>query len=209
MERDQRRVEGHSGRHRPRLPRGRRESEGRPWSKIRTSRAPSWTSRRPKGRKASAAQDRDGVPSREARKASRAAPARPSAAASRSANASFESVIQSITGGVSIARAAIAEASGQGASAVRRAAGTASRASRRTVTRLADEWRRMEPREEGAAARGAPRRGRRGFGAPRPQEPEEVVASTSAPRSLLGARLGLLAPAAPRAEEHRRRPRTR
>jgi hypothetical protein len=65
-------------------------------------------------------------------------------AAARSA-VSFESVIRSITGGVAVARAAIAEASENGASAVLRAAGTASRASRRTVTHLADEWRSMEP----------------------------------------------------------------
>jgi hypothetical protein len=61
---------------------------------------------------------------------------------------SFETVIRSITGGVAIARAAIAEASGGGAVAVRRAADTASRASRQTVTRLADEWRSMEPRKK-------------------------------------------------------------
>jgi hypothetical protein len=59
---------------------------------------------------------------------------------------SFEGVIQSITGGVSVARAAIAEASGQGATAVRRAVGTASRASRQTVTRLAREWKAMDPK---------------------------------------------------------------
>jgi hypothetical protein len=50
---------------------------------------------------------------------------------------SFESVIESITGSVAVARAAIAEASGQGASAVARALGGASIASRRTITRLA------------------------------------------------------------------------
>jgi hypothetical protein len=61
---------------------------------------------------------------------------------------SFESVIRSITGGVAVARAAIAEASDQGATAVRRAAGTASRASRRTVTRLAGEWRAMGPKQK-------------------------------------------------------------
>ena len=67
---------------------------------------------------------------------------------SRRPAVSFESVIRSITGGVSVARAAIAEASEGGAVAFRRAAGTASRASRRTVTRLADEWRGMEPNKK-------------------------------------------------------------
>jgi hypothetical protein len=61
---------------------------------------------------------------------------------------SFESVIHSITGGVAVARAAIAEASEGGASAFLRAADSASRASRRTVTRLASEWRSMEPRKK-------------------------------------------------------------
>ena len=61
---------------------------------------------------------------------------------------SFERVIQSITGGVSIARAVFAEASEGGAGAVRRAADTAARASRQTVTRLAEEWRAMEPRKK-------------------------------------------------------------
>jgi hypothetical protein len=59
---------------------------------------------------------------------------------------SFEGVIRSITGGVSVARAAIAEASGQGATAVRRAVGSASRASRTTVKRLANEWKHMDPK---------------------------------------------------------------
>lgn len=61
---------------------------------------------------------------------------------------SFETVIQSITSGVAVARAAIAEASEGGASAVRRAAGSASKASRKTVTRLAGEWRSMEPKKK-------------------------------------------------------------
>ena len=60
---------------------------------------------------------------------------------------SFEGVIRSIAGGVSVARAAIAEASGQGATAVRRAIGSASRASRSTVTRLANEWKAMDPKK--------------------------------------------------------------
>ena len=67
---------------------------------------------------------------------------------SNGAAISFESVIRSITGGVAVARAAIAEASENGASAMMRAADTASRASRRTVTRLADEWRSMEPKKK-------------------------------------------------------------
>lgn len=61
---------------------------------------------------------------------------------------SFESVIKSITGSVAVARAAIAEASGQGASAVARALGGASVASRRTITRLAKEWRGMDPKKK-------------------------------------------------------------
>jgi len=62
--------------------------------------------------------------------------------------ASFESVIRSITGGVGVARAAIAEASGQGASAVKSALGTASSASRKTVKRLAGEWKAMDPKKK-------------------------------------------------------------
>lgn len=58
---------------------------------------------------------------------------------------SFESVIESITGSVAVARAAIAEASGQGATAVARALGSASASSRRTITRLAKEWKEMDP----------------------------------------------------------------
>lgn len=61
---------------------------------------------------------------------------------------SLEGLIRSIAGGAAIARAALAEASGEGAVAVKRAAGSATRASRRTVTRLADEWRAMEPRRK-------------------------------------------------------------
>ncbi len=93
-----------------------------------------------------------------ARKSSGGAARRPRKTASRRRTAprrkgqggaiSFESVIRSITGGVSVARAAIAEASSEGAVAVRRAAGTATRASRRTVSRLADEWRSMEPKKK-------------------------------------------------------------
>ena len=44
--------------------------------------------------------------------------------------------------------AAIAEASGQGAVAIRRAVGTASSASKRTVTRLAREWSGMDPKKK-------------------------------------------------------------
>jgi hypothetical protein len=61
---------------------------------------------------------------------------------------SIEGVIRSITGGVAVARAAIAEASGQGATAVRRAVGGASKVSRRTVTRLAREWKAMDPKKK-------------------------------------------------------------
>jgi hypothetical protein len=65
-----------------------------------------------------------------------------------SSGISFEGVIRSITGGVTVARAAIAEASGQGATVVRRAVGSASRASRQTVTRLAREWKAMDPKKK-------------------------------------------------------------
>ena len=61
---------------------------------------------------------------------------------------SFEGVIRSITAGVTVAREAIAEASGQGATAVRRAVGSASKASRKTVTRLANEWKSMDPKKK-------------------------------------------------------------
>lgn len=61
---------------------------------------------------------------------------------------SFEGVIRSITAGVTVAREAIAEASGQGATAVRRAVGKASKASRKTVTRLANEWKSMDPKKK-------------------------------------------------------------
>jgi len=61
---------------------------------------------------------------------------------------SFESVIESITGSVGVARAAIAEASGQGAAAVSRALGTASASSRHTIKRLAREWQGMDPRKK-------------------------------------------------------------
>jgi hypothetical protein len=75
----------------------------------------------------------------------RKAPARRAASAKA---VSFESVIRSITGGVGVAREAIAEASGQGAIAVRRAVGSASTASRRTVKRLAGEWKSMDPKKK-------------------------------------------------------------
>ncbi|MEP6993099.1 MAG: hypothetical protein ABI968_01165 [Acidobacteriota bacterium] len=61
---------------------------------------------------------------------------------------SFEKVIESITGSVAVARAAIAEASGQGAIAVRRTLGDASVSSRRTITRLAKEWNGMDPKKK-------------------------------------------------------------
>jgi hypothetical protein len=61
---------------------------------------------------------------------------------------SIEGVIESITGGVAIARAAIAEASDQGATVVRRAVGSASKSSRQTVTRLAREWKAMDARKK-------------------------------------------------------------
>ena len=73
---------------------------------------------------------------------------KPSARRKKAPTRSFESVIESITGSVGVARAAIAEASGQGATAVRRALGSASRSSRKTITRLASEWKDMDPRKK-------------------------------------------------------------
>jgi hypothetical protein len=66
----------------------------------------------------------------------------------RGGGVTFEGVIRSITGGVTVARAAIAEASGTGASAVLRTVGRASTASRDTVSRLAREWKAMDPRKK-------------------------------------------------------------
>jgi hypothetical protein len=86
-----------------------------------------------------------------ARKPRKTSGARPRPAARRkaaSSTPSLEGIIKSITGGVAIARAAIAEASEGGAGAVRRVAGSASKASRRTVSRLAGEWRSMDPRKK-------------------------------------------------------------
>jgi hypothetical protein len=65
-----------------------------------------------------------------------------------SSNVSIEGLIRSIAGGVAIARAALAEASGESAVAMRRAAGNATRVSRETVTKLAEEWRALEPRRK-------------------------------------------------------------
>lgn len=83
-------------------------------------------------------------------RARKAAPRRKTAARKRAASrtSSFESVINSITGSVGVARAAIAEASGQGAAAVKSALGTASKASRKTITRLARDWKAMDPKRK-------------------------------------------------------------
>ncbi len=84
-----------------------------------------------------------------ARKARPAGAARRKPAARRKARpTTIEGVIRSITGGVSVARAAIAEASGQGATVVRRAVGSATKVSRKTVTRLANEWKAMDPKKK-------------------------------------------------------------
>jgi hypothetical protein len=61
---------------------------------------------------------------------------------------SFEGIIRGIAGSVAVARAAIAEASGHGAATVRRALGSASVSSRRTITRLAKEWKGMDPKKK-------------------------------------------------------------
>jgi hypothetical protein len=100
----------------------------------RTRRKPAARRKAPAARKPRAATAR-----RKPRPAARRRPARP---------ADIEGLIRSITGRVEIARAAIAEASGQGATAVRRAVGSASKASRRTVTRLANEWKSMDARKK-------------------------------------------------------------
>jgi hypothetical protein len=83
------------------------------------------------------------------RKARPSAARRKPASSRRSARpATIEGVMRSITGGVAVARAAIAEASGQGATAIRRAVGSASKVSRKTVTRLAREWKAMDPKKK-------------------------------------------------------------
>jgi len=80
----------------------------------------------------------------------KAAPRRkPASRRKRAARAkSFEDVIRSITGGVAVARAAIAEASGPGVAVFRRAVGGASKSSRKTVKRLAAEWKAMDPKKK-------------------------------------------------------------
>src|SRR5262249_4126318 len=61
---------------------------------------------------------------------------------------SFEGIIRGIAASVSVARAAIAEASGHGAATVRRALGSASNSSRKTISRLAREWKGMDPKKK-------------------------------------------------------------
>jgi len=82
-----------------------------------------------------------------ARKAKPAAGRKP-ASRRKARPTTIEGVIRSITGGVEVARAAIAEASGQGATALRRAVGGASKSSRKTITRLANEWKAMDPKKK-------------------------------------------------------------
>ena len=91
---------------------------------------------------------RKGAASSRRKPAARSRAKAPARRKSRAGSSSFEGVIRSITSGVTIAREAIAEASGQGATAVRRAVGTASKASRKTVTRLANEWKAMDPKKK-------------------------------------------------------------
>ena len=104
--------------------------------------------RRPASRKPANRKPRKRAAASKPRKS--AAPRRRPAAKRRPASrgVTFESVIGSITGGVTVARAAIAEASGHGANAVWRTVGRASKASRKTVTRLAREWKGMDPRKK-------------------------------------------------------------
>lgn len=61
---------------------------------------------------------------------------------------SFEGIMRGIAASVSVARAAIAEASGHGAATVRKALGSASTSSRKTITRLAREWKGMDPKKK-------------------------------------------------------------
>jgi hypothetical protein len=104
----------------------------------RPARRKTAASRRP--RKAAAPRKRPATPRRRTSSSARRRRA--------SGGLTFEGVIRSITGGVTVARAAIAEASGTGASAVLRTVGRASTASRQTVTRLAREWKAMDPRKK-------------------------------------------------------------
>ena len=104
--------------------------------------------RRPASRKPATRKPRKRAAASKPRKV--AAPRRRPAAKRRPASRgkSFEGVIRSITGGVTVARAAIAEASGHGANAVWRTVGRASTASRKTAKRLAREWKVMDPRKK-------------------------------------------------------------
>jgi hypothetical protein len=102
---------------------------------ARTRRKPAARKKAPAARKPRTAATARRKPAASARRR----PARPT---------NLEAVIASITGGVAVARAAIAEASGQGATAVRRALGSASKASRRSITRMAHEWKSMDARKK-------------------------------------------------------------
>jgi hypothetical protein len=85
-------------------------------------------------------------------RAAKKAPARPRRPSARRKpvvrEQSFEGIIRGIAASVSVARAAIAEASGHGAATVRKALGSASVSSRRTITRLAREWKGMDPKKK-------------------------------------------------------------
>lgn len=61
---------------------------------------------------------------------------------------SFEGIIRGIAASVAVARAAIAEASGHGAATIKKALGSASVSSRKTITRLAREWKGMDPKKK-------------------------------------------------------------
>jgi hypothetical protein len=97
-----------------------------------------------KGRRSAPRKAASGVRARKSAPRRKTTARRKTAARARS----FENVIESITGSVAVARAAIAEASGQGATAVARALGSASASSRKTITRLAKEWRGMDPKKK-------------------------------------------------------------
>ena len=141
--------------------------------------------RRPASRKPATRKPRKRAAASKPRKG--AAPRRRPAARRRPASGgtTFEGVIRSITGGVTVARAAIAEASGHGASAVWRDG-------RARFDGLAQDrdptGARVEehgPAEEGAHSRRPPRRRGRRFRPAGPQELQEVTRVRLRPSALM------------------------
>jgi hypothetical protein len=103
--------------------------------------APKKTRRSPARKRASGAGAAKRAPARRRRPSARK---RPAAAREQS----FEGIMRGIAASVAVARAAIAEASGHGAATIRKALGSASVSSRRTITRLAREWKGMDPKKK-------------------------------------------------------------